>query len=360
MISSQRLVLGIELFEDRLLPSTLGFRDPTPSEPASSTPAVTRPPDGGPISDPGGRGSDAPTGAIALDRGARPSDYSIGNGGGAAPGGGGAGVPRTDLAARPPDMASGGAVAPTPGSRPPVDILRTGPPSAAALAGLAEAIGAGLRGRAEATGQVAFLLPAGTGQHLFVKFAQPGEGGPFVGADAVVQAGVPPVVVVTSASVAGAASLQVISMPAGVPTSVGPLFSSGAADVADASDPVPPTRTEQIRPADPTPPGGDAGPVDADLPGGVPVAGLLRLDCARLEAGARHLVSCVSDLGLELPEEINVPVEFGWLTTAVVLSGGAGYALWVNRSALRPGRRLADSPGFGPRAVGEGYDRPVR
>jgi hypothetical protein len=92
------------------------------------------------------------------------------------------------------------------------------------------------------------------------------------------------------------------------------------------------------------------------VPGGSPVAGLLGLDTGRLEAGARQLLTYVSDLGAELSEELDAPPELAWLTTAVVLSGGAGYVLWANRSARRPGQRLADRSGFGTRVSGEEYD----
>lgn len=72
-------------------------------------------------------------------------------------------------------------------------------------------------------------------------------------------------------------------------------------------------------------------PIEIDVPVPAPLAGLLKVNAAGIEAGAQRL--------LELTTGIEVEGDSGgwwlWLAVGAALAGGAGYAAWANRRSPR-------------------------
>jgi hypothetical protein len=83
----------------------------------------------------------------------------------------------------------------------------------------------------------------------------------------------------------------------------------------------------------------DLSPINVDLPRGVPVAGILGVDAEKLGAATQQVLEHISELGTTLGDAVDVPEEYAWFGTAVVLTGGAGYAVRMNRRSrrLQPG-----------------------
>jgi hypothetical protein len=138
--------------------------------------------------------------------------------------------------------------------------------------------------------------------------------------------------------------------PAFLPVGAAPGSADGAGDPDPLSIPSGPPAPQPERGPARTVTIEDLIPIDVDLPSGVPIAGLLGLESQEVGAAAQRLLDRVADLTPDLPEVVEVPTEYAWFAAAAFLTGGAGYALWTNRKARRP------ELGLLPTGWGEGHD----
>jgi hypothetical protein len=96
-------------------------------------------------------------------------------------------------------------------------------------------------------------------------------------------------------------------------------------------------------------------PIEIAAPNGAPVVGVIGLDTAELDGRVSRVLSSISDLGIELAEELGQPEAYAWLVAAGLLSVGAGYAAWNNQKS----RQVAHFP-LGRGSItgweGESYD----
>jgi hypothetical protein len=326
--------LGVESFEDRLLPSSFGFHDLSPAA-------------YGPAHAPG---PDHPEPAPGPDHAGPFGAYRAGPGG----------------------FDPGGGNDTFPGSPPIREVIlvfpasdRGGPPQREAPATrevpLPEPLPAPVVEHFEEVGRPIVATPAGLAVVLPVRFAPTPEARQFLGPQLGAQAGAP----ATDEAVrpAGAHATPAAPLPAGsvYPVSV---VSAGTlvpgASVAESADPAGPVVAVPAVPEPGAPPVVDAAdPIDVDVPGGLPLAGLLGIDSAALEAQARRLLDRVADIAAGLPDELGGTEGSAWLVSAAVLTGGVGYALWANRSRGRAARVVA-----GPDSVlarwGEEHDTRLR
>jgi hypothetical protein len=86
--------------------------------------------------------------------------------------------------------------------------------------------------------------------------------------------------------------------------------------------------------------------IDAADPEAVPLAGLIPIDVAALDGGARALFGRLAGLGEELPDRLAGPEGYAWLTAAAFLVGGLAYTAQVHR-----GKRRADRVTLGTDSV---------
>jgi hypothetical protein len=95
------------------------------------------------------------------------------------------------------------------------------------------------------------------------------------------------------------------------------------------------------RPPEPQPQGPpvpiEEEPIRAEVPRGLPLAGLVLGDVAALEESARTVLSHLPD-GAETVDALAGPEQYAWLTAAVLVTAAAGYTLRVHRA--RAGDRV--------------------
>jgi hypothetical protein len=209
--------------------------------------------------------------------------------------------------------------------------------------------------QAEEAARPSVAAPAAQSVTLPVRFLAVGDPRPFFGPDQVTQP-VPPVVGESARPLGIPAPPSVTTAPAAVQAA---LSSAGVVFLDKATEPTHPRPTAPIVPGPELPAVVDAAtPIDVDLPGGMPFAGLLGIDVAALEGQARQLLAQVADLAAGLPDELSGAADSAWLPAAAVLTGGVGYALWANRKQSRTGW-----PALGPDSVlvrwGEEHDARV-
>jgi hypothetical protein len=76
-------------------------------------------------------------------------------------------------------------------------------------------------------------------------------------------------------------------------------------------------------------------PIEIHAPSGVPVTGAVGLDADELDARVSRVLASISNLGVELTEELEQPEAYAWLVAAGLLSLGAGYVVWTNQKSQR-------------------------
>jgi hypothetical protein len=186
--------------------------------------------------------------------------------------------------------------------------------------------------------------PAGLSVTLPVRFVAGGDARPFFGPDLVSQPAAP-----AAGDYARPVGVPVTPSATAAPVAAVAAALSSAGTVllgTTAAEPTDPRVTESIVRGPESPAVADAPtPIEVDLPGAVPLAGLLGVDAAALEGQARQLLARVADLA-GLPDELGGAGGSAWLPAAAVLTGGVGYALWANRRWSRTGR-----PALGPDSV---------
>ena len=198
--------------------------------------------------------------------------------------------------------------------------------------------------------------PAGLSVTLPVRFVSPAEARPLLGPDLLV----PPGPAANPARPSDLPTTPAATVTPGLPATGVPPASGGAGPAAGT---VVEPAVSAAKPTAPRPTGVPeveaAVPIEVDVPGGAPLAGLLGLDTAAMEGQVRQLLDRVSDLAADLPEGLADPAGWSWLAAAAALTGGAGYALWSNRSRPRTGLAAV-----GPDSVlvrwGEEHDARVR
>lgn len=116
------------------------------------------------------------------------------------------------------------------------------------------------------------------------------------------------------------------------------------------AQPDPPAEAVPAAPPGPTVAPGDLLPPLADLPGVAPVAGLLGVDVDAIDAGVRGLLDHAAALATGPADEDGAAGWWLWASTAAVVAGGAGYAVWSVKAARRPGRAIARTPWGDPHA----------
>jgi hypothetical protein len=117
-----------------------------------------------------------------------------------------------------------------------------------------------------------------------------------------------------------------------------------------APTPIPSTETASTSPT-------LLSPIEIHAPNGVPVVGAIGLNAAELDERVSRVLASISNLGLELAEELEQPGAYTWLVAAGLLSVGAGYAAWSNQKS----RRVAHFPiGRGSIGVWEGEEHDAR
>ena len=210
--------------------------------------------------------------------------------------------------------------------------------------------------RDDPSGHGAAPPPVAAGLVSAVRFLSASDGHPAANTAASGVAAVVPIIPVT------AVVLPVLSSVTSTPISAPSWWSAADSVTPPSALPLPhPSDPDPVGPATSLPPvtvgAPDGVPLDADLPEGLPLAGLLGIDVARLESGACEFLSSVAELGADLTDEMYLPPETSWLAAAGLLSGAAVYVAWTTRSSRRPGRGLVGT-GVGLAAWREGYDRP--
>lgn len=319
--------LGVESFEDRLLPSSVGFHDQSPAA-------------YGPAHAPG---PEHPESFVTV-RG-EPGEFDPGRGHDTSPG-----SPLIrEVILIIPSADRGGP------SQREVTVTREVP--------LPDPLPAGVEQHFEEAGRPIVATPTGLAVVLPVRFTPTPEARQFLGPRLDAQPGAP----ATAEAVrpADAPATQAAPLPAGAPVYPVSVVSGGAlvpgASVAESGDPAGPVvAVPAVVPEPGTPPvADDTDPIDVDVPRGSPLAGLLGIDTAALEAQARRLLNRVADIAAGLPDELGGAEGSSWLVSAAVLTGGVGYALWANRSRGQAARVVA-----GPDSVlarwGEEHDTRLR
>jgi hypothetical protein len=321
--------LGVESFEDRVLPSSLGVFD--------FTPAVT-----GPARAPGPE---------------RPEPVDVGHGG--------PGV--VDLG-RDHDIFPGAPPSGFPGA-PPIDnviIVITAPdrggPQTRELP-LPDPLPPAVTEHFEEVGRPIVATPAGLAVVLPARFVSTLEVRQFLSPQLGEQPGAP--ATAEAARTTNLPATPATAAPPGATVNVVSSVSAGnflpAATTTEPTGPGPTATTPPIVPDPGAPPVvvDAADPIEVDVPGGVPLAGLFGLDTAALEGQARQLLARVTDLAAGLPENLGGPEGSTWLVSAAVLTGGVGYALWANGSRRRTAR-VAVGPDSVLARWGEEHDSRLR
>jgi hypothetical protein len=138
--------------------------------------------------------------------------------------------------------------------------------------------------------------------------------------------------------------------PSDVVPAAGPLATPPAGGIlAPAPDggavatagPAAAARVSVGSPADPAP--DFLTPFGVEPPAVAPVAGLLGIDPAAVEAETRQFLDRLAGLAAELPDGSDGGNWAAWVGAAVVLAGGAGFAAWANRTRPRPVLAAPDS-----------------
>jgi hypothetical protein len=142
-----------------------------------------------------------------------------------------------------------------------------------------------------------------------------------------------------------AIALPVATVNSAAPAAAFPIVGGFAADAGD--DPqrfipgdalplVPPPRV-----ALPSVIPSEFDPLDLDFPAVAPLAGALGVDLVAVEENARSLLNHISDAAVEMPADENLLETYGWSTGAAIFAGWAAHALWTNRKPRRPVPHLA-------------------
>ncbi len=127
-------------------------------------------------------------------------------------------------------------------------------------------------------------------------------------------------------------SLNALNVPSRVltPTSVNVTATSPTRFAQENSDP---TTTQT--------------PVEMTAPAGPTLPGVIGLDEESLNERVSQVLSSVSALGAEFTSELEKPEGYTWLVAAGLLSIGAGYTAWTNRKAQRLARISIDRRSLG-------------
>jgi hypothetical protein len=88
-------------------------------------------------------------------------------------------------------------------------------------------------------------------------------------------------------------------------------------------------------------------PIEVNAPTGDPVDGVIVLNAMDLDERVSNVLSSISSLSAEITVELGQPDAYTWLVAAGLLSVGAGYSAWINRKSKRVQLTL-----FGKRSLG--------